>query len=268
MKKLLISLSFCLFAFIISAQNQSPNATTATGGQLAVTFELLNPGTEIYFSVYITNGAGQLVNTLGYRYGNGSSAQYSPQLSTFWSKIGNTFNIPNFKYVGNTDGTSGATTTSAIASKTYYWGKTAPNVTAVAAFPDGVYTINFESAKNNNNRKYASTTFTKGPAVSTAAAVSPAISTFAGISAIWTPAATGINNIELSTLYSIYPNPAITSVYVNGPDIQSVDVFTLEGKRIFSSNQQKLNIAALKKGTYMLSINTGKGNVSKKLIKN
>jgi hypothetical protein len=138
---------------------------------------------------------------------------------------------------------------------------------AVAALPDGDYKINFELVKENNNRTFTSATFAKGP-TTVSPTVSPAISTFTGISIQWTPVNTAIQNIELATLYSIYPNPATSTVFVNGPDIQSIDVFTLEGKRIFSSNQQKLNIAALKKGTYMLSINTGKGIVSKKLIKN
>jgi hypothetical protein len=203
---------------------------------------------------------------LSYRYADTSN--YPSQLTVFWSRIGSTWNPTNFKHVG-TDGTTGATLNANIseASKTVYWGNSPTMASAVAALPDGNYKINFELVKENNNRTFTSATFAKGPTAVTPT-VSPAISTFTGISIQWTPASTGINDIELSTLYSIYPNPAISNVYVNGPDIQSVDVFTLEGKRIFSSNQQKLNIAALKKGTYMLSINTGKGIVSKKLIKN
>ena len=137
----------------------------------------------------------------------------------------------------------------------------------MAVLPDGDYKINFELVKNNNNRTYTSATFTKGPTAVTPT-VSPAISTFTGISIQWTPALTGVKSIELSSLYSIYPNPVTSNVFVNGPDIQSIDVFTLEGKKILSSKHQKLNTNALIKGTYLLNINTGKGIVSKKLIKN
>ena len=264
MKKLFTTITFCFFVFIISAQNEVPNTTTATGGKLTVTYSVPNPNANTYYAVYITNSTNVLINTLSYRYTNKND--YAKQLTIFWSRIGSTWNTTNFKHVG-VDGTTGASLTNSEAAKTVYWGNSTTMATTVAGLPDGDYKINFELVKENNNRTYTSATFAKGPTAVTPT-ISPAIATFTNISIQWTPTATGINNIELSTLYSIYPNPATSTVFVNGPDIQSIDVFTLDGKRIFSSNLQKLNINALKKGTYLLNINTGKGVVSKKLIRN
>ena len=265
MKKIFTTITFCFFVFIISAQNQTPNATTATAGQLSVTFAIPSPNTQAHYAVYITNSANALVNTLSYAYSTKGS--YQNELTTMYSFVGNAISASTLKYVGTPDGFTSATISSNQASTTVYWGKSGNNATSVAALADGTYKVNFELVKRSNNRSYTSATFTKGPTAVTPT-VSPVIATFTGISIQWTPAATGINNIELATLYSIYPNPATSTVFVNGPDIQSIDVFTLEGKRIFRSNLQKLNINALKKGTYLLNINTGKGVVSKKLIRN
>jgi len=260
MKKIFTTLTFCFFAFIISAQNQTPNVTTATAGTLTVTFSTSSTNT-FAIAVYITNSTGSLVNTMLYRTSNGDGS--AQDMSTFWSKIGSSWSTSPTKLLTTTDAVTGATTSTAYTAKALYWGKTS----SISTVSDGTYTVNFEMANYSPvSRRYTSGTFVKGTNAATTSA--PNATGFSNISIQWQPVNTGIDNIELSTLYSIYPNPAISSVYVNGPDIQSVDVFTLEGKRIFSSNQQKLNIAALKKGTYMLSINTGKGNVSKKLIKN
>jgi uncharacterized protein with FMN-binding domain len=188
-------------------------------------------------------------------------------LSVWNGKIGGYANRNSLR---NVDGISGATLSS-HATRTCYWGKTV----SLATVADGTYTVCLEivDAKNippvnSTGHKYVTYTFEKGTANSTGTLVGSAQSSFSNVSIQWVPTNTAINNIELSTLYSIYPNPAISNVFVNGPDIQSIDVFTLEGKRVFSSNLQKLNINALKKGTYLLNINTGKGIVSKKLIKN
>lgn len=267
MKTLFTSLFFCFFSFVISAQNQTPNITTATAGKLTVNFTVPTPGAKTYYAVYITNSSNVLINTLSYQYGSA----YSSQLTIFWSRIGSTFNpnnTANLKHVG-IDGTTGATLSASAASstKTVYWGNSTTMASTVASLPDGDYKINFELVKENNNRTYTSATFTKGPTAVTPT-VSPAISTFSGISIQWTPTNTALTDVKLSSLYSIYPNPSASNVYVNGPDVKSIDVFTLEGKHVFSSNEQKLNISSLKKGTYLLNINTGKGLVSKKLIKN
>ena len=94
-----------------------------------------------------------------------------------------------------------------------------------------------------------------------------AVSPISNITIKWTPNFTGLNDIELATLYSIYPNPAISNIYINGPGIKAVNIYNLEGKKILTDNQVKLNISALKKGEYIVNIETDKATISKKLIK-
>jgi len=260
MKKLFTTLTFCLFAFVISAQ---------TNGKLNVTFTTAtangNYKTENAVAVWVQNSTNQIQKTLLLNSNN--EKQSGSGMTVWFTAIGS--NWANRSTYKDVDGIAGATNTN-YGTKTCYWG----NTVNLGTVTDGLFTVKMElldghlAPLNSAGHYVAAYTFTKGTTANNGVLSGTLPVCFKNVSIAWAPNLTGINDIELSTLYSIYPNPAISSVYVNGPDIQSVDVFTLEGKRIFSSNQQKLNIAALKKGTYMLSINTGKGNVSKKLIKN
>jgi hypothetical protein len=251
MRKFLL-ISILVFQILcVNAQNSVP--TVATTGTLEVKATTVSYNGDYapsnYFAVWVVNNSGAYIKTLY------ACTSKHPEDLINWINI----NPSRDK----TDAVSSATLSS-HAQRTATWNGT--NKLGVQQ-EDGLYTVKIEMTENENGTsKLATFQFTKG---TTAQILTPAnVTGFSGISIKWTPTNTAIQNIELATLYSIYPNPATSTVFVNGPDIQSIDVFTLEGKRIFSSNQQKLNIAALKKGTYMLSINTGKGIVSKKLIKN
>ncbi len=253
MKTRFTTFIFCLFTLILSAQNQTPNV--ATDGTLTVTASV-GYSSPYYYAVWIKGTNGTFLRTITmYGLSSGKTDYTSDLVHWFPESAKNRVNA-----------VTGATKTSAMTNNVSTWnGKDQTNTNIV---PDGTYTVSIEMSSESygTNSKYVTTTFTKGPAVVTLTPT--AVSPISNVTVKWQPANTGINNIELSTLYSIYPNPAVSNVYVNGPDVKSIDVFTLEGKHIFSSNQQKLNIASLKKGTYLLNINTGKGLVSKKLIKN
>jgi hypothetical protein len=250
MKKLFTIITFCFFAFIISAQTEAPTTSNAaTPGNLSFSVTTVGSGANIA-AIWIEDNANLFVKTL-YVYNNNKG--YRPELTNWTSKSGNNF----------VNATTGATRSHGLISANWP-GK---DKTLTTVLNDGTYYVKIETKEDGKAVKLGSFSFTKG---TTSQTLNPAAITgsFTGISIQWTPTNTALTNVELSTLYSIYPNPAKESIYVNGPDIQSIDVFTLEGKRIFSSNQQKLNINALKKGTYLLNINTGKGIVSKKLIRN
>lgn len=264
MKTFFTTITFCLFTFILSAQNQTPNATMATAGTLSVTFAIPNPNTDTHYAVYITNSANTLVNTLSYAYS--SKGGYQNELTTLYSFVGNVINATTLKYVGSPDGYTGATITASQASKTVYWGKSGNNATSVASLADGTYKVNLEMVKRSNNRTYTSATFTKGPTAVTPT-VSPAISTFTGISIQWTPDATAINTIELSKLYSVFPNPTHSTVYVNGFDINEIELVSLNGKSMFVAQNQKLDLSGLPKGIYFAKINTKAGTFMKKIEK-
>jgi len=71
----------------------------------------------------------------------------------------------------------------------------------------------------------------------------------------------------MSNLYQVYPNPTTSSIFVNGLDLQNVEIFNMAGKSLLKSNLHNVNLDALPKGVYMIKINSETGTVIKKLIK-
>ena len=177
------------------------------------------------------------------------------------------------------DGTTGATLTN-YGTLTCTWnGKDLSG----NEMPDDTYKLQIELTDNDPivpipgengtttkgaGGKLRTIVFAKGPNSATFSLAEAATVSCLGIYTVkWTPSSTGINNVELNKLYSIYPNPAKEHIFVNGLDIQQVEILTQEGKSILKSNQQRININALSKGIYVIQISTPKGLVVKKLIK-
>jgi hypothetical protein len=261
MKKLITSIMLLGLMCIANAQNAAPQATTATAGTLTVTFSTSSTSTYA-LAIYITNSSGALVNTMLYRTGNGDSS--AKDMSTFWSTIGSSWSTSATKLLTNSDldATSGATATSGYTSKILYWGKK----TAISTVVDGSYTVNLEMANYSPvNRRYTSGVFTKGPAAQTVNITT--VTGFTAATLTWTPVAAGIENVEFSKLYSVYPNPAISSIYASGNDIKEVQICSLAGKILLTSKLQNVNVSALPKGAYLAVIYAKDGMVVKKIEK-
>jgi hypothetical protein len=260
MKKYFSLLSFIVLSISISALN--------TAGVLTVTTTTSNPGSTSYqnknvVAIWIENSNGALVNTMLYNTSNGNSS--CQDMSAFWSKIGS-----SFSKIGNNitlDASTGATNIF-YGNKTAIWGLKS----TVATVADGVYTVKLEIASdvaplNTAGHKLVSYTFTKGSASSTGTLVGAAQSCFTGTTVQWVPTVTALSNPALEALYKVYPNPTKSNIYVDGSDVQQVEVFNLEGKLLLKSNQQNLNLAGLVKGTYLAEITTAKGKLVKKIVK-
>ena len=261
MKTFFTTITFCLFTFILSAQNQTPNATMATAGTLSVTFST-NATAKYSLAIYITNSSSALVNTMIYRTSNGDGS--AQDMSTYWSKIGSSWSTSSTKLLTNADldATSGATASTAYSNKSVYWGKTV----SISTVPDGTYTVNLEMANYSPvSRRYTSGTFVKGPTASTVTLNS--VTGFTSPVITWTPSSSAIKNTELSTLYSVYPNPTHSTVYVNGFDINEIEVVSLNGKSMFVTQNQKLDLSGLPKGIYFAKITTKAGTLMKKIEK-
>lgn len=75
---------------------------------------------------------------------------------------------------------------------------------------------------------------------------------------------------------SVYPNPAMNELTIRIQDPVEADfrVFDITGKLVINQpdisvvGQHTLNISALQSGTYFVRINSNKGMVTKKFIKN
>jgi hypothetical protein len=258
-----------VLAMSITAQKSAPAVTTGTGGVLTVTTTTSDPGSTKYGSehvlaIWIEDGTGALVNTMLFNTSNGNST--ASDMSSWFSKIGSWSNR-TLKTTLDLDASSGATNTS-YGVKTAKWGSKA----SVSAVADGTYTVNLEIVSNNvalnsAGHKLVSYTFTKGATSSTGTLVGSAQSCFTGTTVQWTPATTALNNPELDALYKVYPNPTKSTIYVDGSDVQQVEIFSVAGKSILKSNQHNLNLAGLAKGTYLAEITTAKGKLVKKIIK-
>jgi len=77
-----------------------------------------------------------------------------------------------------------------------------------------------------------------------------------------------IDEVEISDL-KVYPNPVKDIINISGKEILNVEVFTLQGKKLFApySNNQ-INISNLAQGVYILKIDSKNGYSSKRIIKN
>lgn len=68
--------------------------------------------------------------------------------------------------------------------------------------------------------------------------------------------------------FIIYPNPASEKVYIKGNGINSIELYSLEGKKldIQLNADQSMNVSNLPKGIYILKVQTENSITTKKLI--
>ncbi len=82
---------------------------------------------------------------------------------------------------------------------------------------------------------------------------------------------TGINETVLSNNVNIYPNPVKDELKIENGEvrIKEVEIFDVYGKKLstFNSQLSTINVSVLAKGIYFVKIETDKGIVTKKLIK-
>ena len=68
----------------------------------------------------------------------------------------------------------------------------------------------------------------------------------------------GYSQIDKNNTFSIYPNPVISSIYIEGIDVQNVDIYSVSGKKLqsFSNIQNEINVAGFESGLYLINIKT------------
>ena len=137
--------------------------------------------------------------------------------------------------------------------------------TAGTVVADGDYTV-WCDISDDPDEAYSKWTFTKGP---TPVNITGTVATnFTNISLAWAPVNTAINDPEMEKYYSVYPNPAVSSIYVSGEDVKEVQICSLKGQILMVSNEQSVNLSKLPKGNYLALIITKNGSsVVKKIQK-
>lgn len=253
MRKLFTSFLLLAFVFGLNAQNETRETATAnTSGTLTVSTTTVtfngDHAPKNYLAIWITNSAGTYVKTLMAYYGNSHVSDLTNWVASNTSK-------------DKTDATTGATLSS-HATRTATWNGTNVSKTVVA---DGDYIVKLEMTENEGTGKFTSYTFTKG---TTAVTLNPAnVSGFSNISIKWVPTNTALNDIEDAKQYSVYPNPTLSTAYVNGYDIQEIELIALNGKSIFVTQNPKLDLSLLPKGIYLAKITAQSGTYMKKIEK-
>lgn len=244
----LFSLIFLLFSFLfLNAQESAPQV--ATDGTLTVkaTVTYTSP---YYYAVWLKNTSGTFLRTL-VMYGN--TTKYYPDLTNWYANSG----------ANKVNATTGATR-SASGTYTSTWNaKDQANSTIV---DDGTYTVCIEMSSETyaTNSKYTTTSFIKGTAAQNLTGTN--VSPLSGITVTWTPSNTAVDEVK-ANIYSVYPNPTRSTVFVNGFDIQSIEVLTLTGKKLFSTDQQRIDLNGLPKGIYFVRLFTNSGSFIKKVEK-
>jgi len=78
-----------------------------------------------------------------------------------------------------------------------------------------------------------------------------------------------VNNLVIDAV-KIYPNPTSGVVFIfTNQDISSLEVYNLLGQKVITANNtNQIELSYLSAGTYIIKINTEKGTVSHRIIKN
>jgi hypothetical protein len=71
---------------------------------------------------------------------------------------------------------------------------------------------------------------------------------------------------DLSEGVLIYPNPAIDRILIESAGFQSVDCFDMQGRLVLKSTSNTLYVADLKKGIYLLKVNTEDSSEFRRIV--
>lgn len=258
MKKQLLILLFIVLLQsvliqILNAQNGViETSATSTTGTLTIAVTTSSNG-GIYAprnieAIWIQDNSGKFVKTL--LVNAGTRIRYLTNWNT--SSGGNII-----------DAISGATQ-STHGVRTATWNGTNAAATR-AVVQDGTYKILMELTDINGTGNLNNFSFTKGP---NSQVITPlSVPSFSNITISWSPTFTGFEEVTLSKLYNVYPNPTTSFVYLNGPDIQQIELFTFMGKSVLKTTEPKINLSLFPNGIYLAKLITKSGIFVKKIEK-
>lgn len=78
------------------------------------------------------------------------------------------------------------------------------------------------------------------------------------------------NEADWTTSVNVFPNPVSSNLVVELPagiQLKKLTIFDLNGKKLIENSEENLNISHLPNGMMLLDIQTNKGNVLKKIVK-
>lgn len=77
----------------------------------------------------------------------------------------------------------------------------------------------------------------------------------------------GVDQFEIASQIKVFPNPVSEIVHFETELlIKSIKIYDISGREMMQSNDQTINVSQLNSGTYIIRIDTDKGELGKKLI--
>jgi len=75
-------------------------------------------------------------------------------------------------------------------------------------------------------------------------------------------------DVSVEEQFSIYPNPASEKVFIKGGKVSSVEIYSIDGRKmnVVLNNDQSINISHLTTGTYILQLKIKEKITTKKLV--
>ncbi len=227
-----------------------PNISYAqTAGTLSFSYTPVahtgNWGSKHVLAVWIQDSSDSFIRTKFRYWGNGTNDH-----------------LPNWKANSNqnvTDAITGATLTS-YSTKSFTWDGTD---LSGALVPDGDYKVTVEECWSHGSSKVTkSFTFTKNGSESHLAPADD--ENFTDVALGWVPSTTGIESIEDSDAFSVFPNPAHDKIYIDfHANAQSCSIYIVNtlGQEVYREKENKphagiksIDISNFKNGIYFVKV--------------
>jgi hypothetical protein len=75
------------------------------------------------------------------------------------------------------------------------------------------------------------------------------------------------NNRDFNKI-SLYPNPVKNFLYIDGNEVDSIEIFDMKSMKLYAGNEQSINMSGFTKGVYIVKINLAQNrSVIKKIVK-
>ncbi len=239
-----------LFALVVFLGLFLPNLSFAqTAGTLSFSYTPVahtgNWGSKHVLAVWIQDSSNGFIITKFRYWGNGTNDH-----------------LPNWKTNSNqniTDATTGATLTS-YSTKSFTWDGTDLSGTLL---PDGDYKITIEECWSHGSSKVTkSYTFTKNGSESHLTPQDDA--DFSNVSIDWLPSSTGIESIENSNAFSIFPNPVrdkINLYFHANSQACNIHIVNTLGQVVYSEKKNEnysgiicVDLSTFKDGIYFVKV--------------
>lgn len=202
-------------------------------------------------AIWVEDGEGYFVKTLLAYAQNYKTHLNNWEAST--TAAGSAFN--------KTDAISGATKTS-HGTRTCSWDGTNYQGTTMV---DGTYRVCMELTDKNSTGNFSCFSFTKS---NIEESQTPAnMPSFSTIVLAWAPGENAIADFDIAQI-SILPNPTKGVVKIDSKDFKSVEVWSITGKCILTSNYNTIDISNQANGVYFVKIETKDGIFTRRILKN